>query len=67
MNQTVDLGTVLGNTFSTLSWTGFTLTCALVLIGALWQTRASEGSRSKQGTDACDAIMRGHLLSQILG
>lgn len=36
MNQTVDLGTVLGNTFSTLSWTGFTLVCAIVLVGILW-------------------------------
>ena len=36
MNQTVDLGTVLGNTFSNLSWTGFTLACAILLVAVLW-------------------------------
>ena len=36
MNQTVDLGTVLGNTASNLSWTGFTLMCAIILVGILW-------------------------------
>lgn len=34
--QTIDLGFVLSNTLSGLSWTGFTFVCALAFIGAMW-------------------------------
>jgi len=58
MNQTVDLGTVLGNTFSTLSWTGFTLTCALVLIGALWCILPFAVFGVKRRLDAIESAQR---------
>lgn len=36
MNHPVDLGIVLANTFSDLSWTGFTVVCALGAIALMW-------------------------------
>jgi hypothetical protein len=36
MNASIDLVTVLGNTFSNVSWSGFTFMCAMGLVAALW-------------------------------
>jgi len=36
MNQPIDLGIVIVNTFSNLSWTGFTVVCTLGAIALLW-------------------------------
>lgn len=36
MTPKMDLATVLANTFSNLSWTGFTVMCALGVVGILW-------------------------------
>lgn len=36
MTPKLDLFTVLGNSFSNLSWTGFTVMCAFGVVGLLW-------------------------------
>ena len=36
MNAQIDLVTVLGNTFSHMGWTGFTVMCAFGVVAALW-------------------------------
>jgi len=58
MNQTVDLGTVLGNTFSNLGWTGFTLFCAFLLVGALWCVLPFAVFGVKRRLDAIESAQR---------
>ncbi|MFN4088331.1 MAG: hypothetical protein ACK4QW_04715 [Alphaproteobacteria bacterium] len=58
MNQTVDLGTVLGNTFANLSWTGFTLVCAIILVGILWCILPFAVFGVKRRLDAIESAQR---------
>src|SRR3546814_18324086 len=66
MNQAVDLGTVLGNTFSNLSWTGFTLFCAIIVVGALWFILPFAVFGVKRRLDAIESAQR-HQTELLLG
>ena len=54
----IDLGFVIGNTLSDLSWTGFTFVCALGLIFVLWCVLPFAVFGVKRRLDAIESAQR---------
>jgi hypothetical protein len=56
--HSIDLGFVLGNTLSGLGWTGFTLFCALAIIGVMWCVLPFAVFGVKRRLDAIESAQR---------